>query len=125
MRPLTVDGREVDGLRSCAHFTRHAGEINIEDQRRGLPMDVAAGLECSDERGIAGKMREQAQLDLRIVRRDEYVTGGRNKPASNVAPQLTANRDVLKVGIARRQTARGRDSLVEGRVDAIRPRIHE
>ena len=68
VRALPVDRREVDRLRARPHLRGHLVERHVEDQRRRLPMDVAAGPERLHERRIARQMREQPQLDLRVVR---------------------------------------------------------
>src|SRR5437763_16907191 len=88
-------------------------------------MDVTAGLECRDESGVTRKLRQETQLDLRMVCRDEQAPGGGNEASSNITSQLTANRNVLKIRVARRKAARCRDGLIEGGMNPISPRIHE
>src|SRR5260221_10273988 len=63
-------------------------------------------------------MREDAQLDLRVVRRYEPVSGLCDERAPDLATELCANRDGLEVRIRRRQTAGRGDRLVEMRVEA-------
>ena len=63
-------------------------------------------------------MREHAQLDLRVVGRDEHVAGIGDERAADLAAELGADRNVLQVGIAAAQTAGRRHRLVEARVDA-------
>src|SRR6185503_15475719 len=60
VRSLSVDRREVDRLRACSHLLRHFTDRHIEDERRGLAMDVAAGLEGLNECGISRQVRQQA-----------------------------------------------------------------
>ena len=64
-------------------------------------MNVAARLERVDEGRIARQMREQPQLDLRVIGGHEQPTRARDEPAANVAAQLAPNRNVLQVRIAR------------------------
>ena len=63
-------------------------------------------------------MREDAQLDLRVVRRHEPVSGLRDERAADLPAELGANRDGLEVRVRRRQTAGRGDRLVEMRVQA-------
>src|SRR6185503_20355301 len=99
MRPLTVDRGKVDRLGATTHDSGHLLQRNIEDQRRGLAMDVTTGLECLNERRIFGQVGQQPQLDLRVIRRNQLPTPARYEPATNVASQLAANRNVLKIWI--------------------------
>ncbi len=73
-RALAVDGPEVDRLGARAHLRRHLRERHIEDERRGLPVDVPTRAEGMDERRIAGEVRHQPQFDLGVVRHDEPAT---------------------------------------------------
>src|SRR2546425_527703 len=63
-RALAVDRAEIDRLGACAHLGGDLVLRHAEDDRRGLAVDVAPLLERLHERGIAGQVREQSQLDL-------------------------------------------------------------
>src|SRR6185436_11023782 len=113
VRALTVDRGEVDRLRPRAHVRRHVSDRNTEDDRGRLPVNVTTRLERVDERWIGGEVCEQAQLDLRVVSREKQPSLSWDEATANVAAKFSANRNVLKVRIARREPPRGRDGLVE------------
>ena len=77
-------------------------------------------LERLHERRIPREVREQTQLDLRVVGGEERPALSRNESAPNVAAELAANRNVLEIRIARREAAGRRDRLVERRVQPPR-----
>ena len=89
----------------------------------GAVVDVLAAAERVDERFLAGHVREHAQLDLRVVGRDQDVARRGDERTPNLAAELGADRDVLQVRIRAAQTARRRDRLVEARVHASRLRM--
>ena len=62
-------------------------------------MDVEVFAERLLERGDVGDLREQSELDLRIVRGKELETLRRDERAANPASLLGADRNVLQVGI--------------------------
>ena len=76
----------------------------------GLAMNVAARVERVHEGRIAREMREQPQLDLRVVRSDQRPPGPRDEPSPNVAPELPAKiEQVLYCELSPRQAALYRD----------------
>src|SRR6185437_15540822 len=93
---------------------------DVENDRGGLPVNVAARAKRRHEGLVAGEVREQSQLDLGIVGGDEAPAGPGNEAATDVAAQFGPDGDVLQIRIARRQASRRGDRLVEGRVDAVR-----
>src|SRR6185312_15151438 len=62
--------------------------------------------------------------DLRVVRRNERPALAWNESTSDVPTELAANRNILKVRIARRQTASCGDGLAKRRVHARRLRMN-
>ena len=62
-------------------------------------MNVPPTLECGHELRIAGEMRQQPELDLRIVGRQEQAARRRNEGAANLLTPLGPNGDVLQVRI--------------------------
>ena len=70
-------------------------------------MDVEAVAEGFLERGNVGDLGEQPQLDLRIVGGDELVAGRGDEGAPDLAALLGADRNVLQIGLGRRQPAGG------------------
>jgi hypothetical protein len=78
-------------------------------------VNVGAVAEGLLERGDAGDMGEQAQLDLRIVGRDQFVSRLGDESLADLAAFLGADRDVLQIGIVRREPpGRGHRHAVAG-----------
>jgi hypothetical protein len=61
-------------------------------------------------------VREDPELDLRVVGRHELATRFRDERGPDLAAELRADGDRLEVRVRRRQAARRRDRLVEVRV---------
>ena len=68
-------------------------------------------------------MGHDAQLDLRVVRRQQLVAVGRDERLANPAPLGGTHRDVLQVRVARRQTAGRGDRLAVRGVDPPGARV--
>src|SRR5690606_33875227 len=71
--PDSVDDREVHRLGAVAHRTSHLLRLHPEDERRRLAVDVRPRPRRFDEGHILRVVRQDAELDLRIVGGDEYV----------------------------------------------------
>ena len=71
-----------------------------------------------DQRRVLGQVREHAELDLRVVGRDQHVARLGDERAADLAAELGADRDVLQVRIAAAQAAGRGDRLVEAGVHA-------
>ena len=68
---------------------------------------------------VAGEVREQPQLDLRVVGRHEQLARReRHERLADLAAELRTHGDVLQVRVRRGQAAGRRDRLVEARVHA-------
>ena len=124
-RALSVQRGEVDGLRLAPLLGRHVVEGNVEDDCCRLLVDVDPLVERPHQRLIPGEVRQDAQLDLGIVRPVEEVTVGGNESLTNLPTQLGTYRDVLEIWIARRKPPGGRHRLIEAGVDPTRSRKHE
>ena len=112
VRLLAVHDAEVHGLRAAAKLGRHLVDRHAEHARGGLGMEVLALVEGRHQMRVAGEVREQAQLDLAVVHREEdlALTGGEG--GLHRVPQLRAGGDVLQVGVRGGQAPRGGDGLV-------------
>ena len=131
VRLHAVDDPEVDRLGDAAHVRRDLFPGDAMDQGRRHAVDILAPRERIDQERLAAHVRQQPQLDLRIVGGDQHriieepelraVIGDERAP--HAPPQLGADRDVLQVRIGRREAAGRRDRLVERRVDAPGARI--
>ena len=69
-------------------------------------------------------MRHDAQFDLRIVSADQFAAGRGYEGFTNFAAFFGSNRNILKIRIGRRQTARDRDGLFERRMNSSILRIN-
>ena len=91
---------------------RNLGRIEVEYLGGRCGMDVEILAECTDQSLVAGQMRHDPQLDLGIVSGQQHMTVGRNEGLSYLPSLRGTDRDVLQVGIGRRQPARRGDGLV-------------
>src|SRR6266550_1704924 len=123
-RPLTVDRAEIDRLGARAHLGRDLVLRHAEDDRRGLAMDVAPLLERLHERRVPREGGEQAQLDLRVVGRQQDRAGRRHERAADGLAARGPHGDVLEVRVGAREPAGCRAGLVEARMDAPGRRVH-
>ena len=90
-----------------------------------LVVDVVAALKRRDQRLVARQVGQHPQFDLRVVGRDQHVAGFGDEGAADLAAEVGADRDVLQIGVAARQSSGGGDRLVEGRVHAAGLRVHQ
>ena len=74
---------------------------------------------------VAAQLRHDAEFNLRIVGREKRTPLLWHKSLADFAPVIAANRNVLQVGIARREASCGRHSLVERRMDVSCLRINQ
>ena len=106
MRALSVDRREVDRLRARSHLGRHGIDRHAKNDGRRLAVDIAARIERIDKRRVVGQMCEEPKLDLRVVGGEKQPSLSRNESSANVPAQLSTDRNVLQVRVARGQSAR-------------------
>ena len=91
-----IGDAEVEHLRDIPLLLRHLALGDAEAQRRGPSMDVDAFTERLRELGVAGHMREDAQLDLRVVRGHEREIGvARDERAPDAPAERRTDGDVL------------------------------
>ena len=81
-------------------------------------MNVVATAESVDEQLVFGEVREQAQLDLRVVGGEQNTALFGDEGGANLAAKFGANGNVLQVRISRREAAGGGIRLIESRVEA-------
>ena len=113
---------EIDGFRAGAHFARYLLDREIVNLRRRSCVNILAAPERVAHRGITGKMGEQAQLDLRIVRVDQRITLPRDEGAPDFLAELGPHGNVLQVWLAGRDPAGRGDRLIEPGMNAsVRP----
>ena len=75
----------------------------------GKPLDEWHSQTLSRHRAV---MRQQTQLNLRVVHRQKDASLARRERRLDGTPQLRARRNVLQIRVARRQTPRRGDGLV-------------
>ena len=106
-----VDDPVVDhlGLRARAGV-----RLAAEDLLRGGGVHVLAAAEDLLEHLLARDVGQQPQLDLRVVGGDQPVALLGHEAGADLAAALGADRDVLEVGVVRREAAGGGGDLAEG-----------
>ena len=109
---LTIHDAKVHGLGAAAQVGRYLGHRHAKHARGRLGMEVLALVEGAHQVLVTRKMREQAQLDLRVVHRQKDAALARRERRLDGTPQLRARRNVLQIGVARRQAPRRGDGLV-------------
>ena len=107
----SVDDAEIDGLRGAAVFRVLRHRPHTENLLRRPRVDIFPVAEGRDEHWIFRKVRHDAQLDLRVIRGQQYLSFIGDERGANLPPQLGSNRNVLQIGVARTEPARGRASL--------------
>jgi hypothetical protein len=123
--PLTVNHPEIHGLCSRPVFARELFFAQLENFERGTGVNVLAGAKSVQQHRILRQMREDAQLDLRVIRAHEHVAGGRDERLTDLASELGANGNVLQIRVGRRQASGGRHGLFPGRMDAAGAGVQE
>ncbi len=111
-RGLAVGEAVDDALGDTTHLGRDQFRCDAEDLAGRARVDVLPLRERVDQSRVLGEVREHAQLDLRIIAGEQHAAGIGDERASNLAPELGANRDVLHVRIARREAPGRGDRLI-------------
>lgn len=113
-----INNPEVDRLGVTPLVGRHLVDGQVPDFRRGGRVNVAPLMEGPEQRIIATDVGQHAQFDLAVVGAYQFMTGRRYKRLTDELPLGRADRNVLEVGIARRQTACCRAGKIEAGVDS-------
>ena len=89
-------------------------------------MDVLSALERRHERGVLGKVSEDAQVYLRVVGAEQRPLGAflGYERLPDAQAERRADGDVLEVGVRAGKPSRGGARLVVGGMDASRVRVH-
>src|SRR5688500_1317757 len=108
-------------------FLFYGGKGNAKDFRGGGAVHVFAVGEGAAQVLVAREVRHDAQLDLRVVGRDDLRAGRGAEAFADAAARGGADRAVLQVGLVGREASRDRGHLrvggmhaAGGRVDASR-----
>ena len=113
-----VDDPEVDHLGDRPLVLRQGRRLLAEDLGRGRRVDVLAAEERLAQLRLARDVSEDPELDLRVVGREQAVSGLRDERGADLAPELGADRDRLQVRVRRREAPGRGDVLVDRRVQA-------
>ncbi len=95
-----VDQAEVDGLGAAALVVADLLQRYAEHLGRRGAVHVQIVLERVQEAGILRQVGHDAQLDLRVVRRQQLVARRCDEGLANAPPLGGADRDVLQVRVA-------------------------
>jgi hypothetical protein len=96
-----VDQAEVDHLGIASLLAAHFAERHAEDLAGGGTVDVLAGGESRQQTLVAADVGHDAQLDLRVVGRDDARARRGDERLADAPPLGGADRDVLQVRLAR------------------------
>ena len=96
-----VDNSEVDRLRLLPHCRADLFKGNLKHFSRGAAVDIFILAESVEQDGVARKVGQHPQLDLRIIGGEENpAAAGRDESQADAPPLLQAYGDVLQIGIA-------------------------
>ena len=115
-RAQPVHDAEVHRLRHAPPLFVHRVERLTENLRRRATVNILALLERPDQRGIVRQMRQNPQLDLRIIRRQQPAVLVGDKCPPDFLAEVGADRYVLQIRIATAQPPRRGNSLVVRRM---------
>ena len=100
-RRESIDDAEIDDFGVAAVVGRNHQRRHAKDLRRSQSVDVLASPERFHQQLVFGKMRQQAQLDLRIVCRKQQIAFLGDERRADLASQLGADGNVLQIRIHR------------------------
>ena len=93
----TIDDAEIDRLGAAADFRGHAFHRHTEHFRRGQRVNVDVVGKGLFQLWDVGDMREETQLDLRIVGGEQLRPRHGHKSRADFPPRFVAHRDVLQI----------------------------
>ena len=108
-----VDDAKVGAFCLCALVARHAVNVLFIYACCGGSVYVVALAERLNHVLVAREMRHHAQLNLRVVGREEQLPWLWYEALSYLLAVLAAHGDVLQIGVGGGETTRCRDGLVE------------
>ena len=123
-RRHAVHETEVDDLGGAALVGRDCIEADAKHLRGRRLVHVAIRGESRAQAFISRQVRHDAQLDLRVVGRQQHPARWRDERLADAPPLGPAHRDVLQVGIDGGQPPGGGDCLRIVGVNAPGPLIH-
>ncbi len=119
-----VDYAEVDGFCTAAHERCYHLLRHVEDLCRRAAVYVVVAAESLDHVFIVCNVREDAQLNLRVVRINEGAARAGDEKAPHFAPKVCAHGDILQVGFCGAYAPRACFGLVKTGMYAPIRRYH-
>ena len=120
-----VDDAEVGRLGLRALGAGHLGDGLLVDFGGRGGVDVVSLAKRLQHVRVLAQVGHDAQLDLRIVGREELTAVVGDERLAYLLAVFVAHGDVLQVRVARTEASRGRHRLVERGVDAPRVRVDQ
>ena len=111
----TVQNRIVEHLRQASFLFRDG--FAREHRLRGHGVNIFALVKGADQLRFFAEVSQNAEFNLAVVQRGKRVALSGFKRFANASTKLGADRNVLKIGIVRRQSPGGGARLVVSRVD--------
>ena len=106
-------------LDTSAHFCIDLRWRHSEDACAHRGVQILALREGVDKADVLREVRHDPHFDLAVVGGEQGgVALAHDEALPDASTRLGADRDVLQVGVGARKAPRGRDRLLEGRVDA-------
>ena len=106
----------VDHLGDAADVRRHVLRLHPQHPCGGRQVDVRVRGEVGLQPRVAGDVRQDAQLLLRVVGAQQQLARRRHERAADATAQCGTDRDVLQVRIDARQPPGGGHRLLVGGV---------
>ena len=100
-RAHAIGDAEVDALGVAALHRRDAVERHVVHHGRSRGVNVLVARKGFLERGIVGQVRQDAQLNLRIVGADQPPARAGDERAPHAPAHFRFDRDVLQIWIGR------------------------
>ena len=108
-----VHQAEIHRFGGGAHFLGHILHRHAVHLRRRAGVDILALLKGVHHGGVAGKVGHHPQLDLAVIRVGQHAAGPGDESLADLPAHFGAHRDVLQVGLAGGNAARGGAGLVK------------
>ena len=102
-RRHAVDQPEVNGFGTAPLVLRYIISFGAEDLRGGGAMDVVAVFKGAQQTFVRRQMGHDAQLDLRVIGGNQFLAGCCDEGLADATAFGGADRDVLQIGVGRRQ----------------------
>ncbi len=103
---LAVQHGVDNGFCQAALIFRDLGQRSVEERSRRDGMNILVGIEGFDQARLVRDVRQDTQLNLRVVGCQQPVAGVGDEGAAQLSANFCAYRDILEVRVARTRAAR-------------------